>query len=54
MNSLSFPDTNLWLALAAPEHVHAALLALAQEAAGVLVKFDQALASRGAYCLLSK
>jgi uncharacterized protein len=24
MNSLSFPDVNVWLALAAPEHVHAA------------------------------
>ena len=23
MNSLSFPDANVWLALAAPEHVHA-------------------------------
>jgi toxin-antitoxin system PIN domain toxin len=141
MNSLSFPDINVWLALAAPEHVHAAiarrwweqeagmigfsrltqlgflrlmttavvmdgkpltiaaawrvydrlyeddrvtfvseppeiekrfrekasgrtaspklwadawLLALAQEAEGVLVTFDQALASRGAYCLLTK
>ena len=30
------------------------LLALAQEAEGVLVTFDQALASRGAYCLLTK
>jgi toxin-antitoxin system PIN domain toxin len=141
MNSLSFPDINVWLALAAPEHVHAALarrwweqetgmiafsrltqlgflrlmttaavmdgkpltiaaawrvydrlyeddrvtfvseppevekrfrekasgrtaspklwadawlLALAQQAEGVLVTFDQALASRGAYCLLPK
>ena len=25
MNSLSFPDSNVWLALAAPEHVHAAI-----------------------------
>jgi predicted nucleic acid-binding protein len=24
MNSLSFPDIHVWLALAAPEHVHAA------------------------------
>ncbi|HEY1206652.1 MAG: TA system VapC family ribonuclease toxin [Bryobacteraceae bacterium] len=24
MSSLSFPDVNVWLALAAPEHVHAA------------------------------
>ena len=24
MNSLSFPDVNVWLALATPEHVHAA------------------------------
>jgi uncharacterized protein len=141
MNSLSFPDINVWLALAAPEHVHAAmarrwweqepgmiafsrltqlgflrlmttaavmdgkpltitaawrvydrlyeddrvtfvseppevekrfrerasgrtaspkvwadawLLAFAQAAEGVLVTFDKALASRGAYCLLSK
>jgi toxin-antitoxin system PIN domain toxin len=141
MSSLSFPDINVWLALAAPEHVHAAiarrwweqetgtigfsrltqlgflrlmttaavmdgkpltiaaawrvydrfyqddrvafvseplevekrflekalgrtaspklwadawLLAFAQQAEGVLVTFDQALASRGAYCLLSK
>lgn len=141
MNSLSFPDINVWLAVAAPEHVHAAiarrwweeeagiiafsrltqlgflrlmttaavmdgkpltitaawrvydrlyeddrltfvseppevekrfrekasgrtaspkvwadawLLALAQAADGVLVTFDKALASRGAYCLLSK
>jgi toxin-antitoxin system PIN domain toxin len=141
MNSLSFPDFNVWLAVAAPEHVHAAiarrwweqetgviafsrltqfgflrlmttaavmdgkpltitaawrvydrlyeddrvtfvseppevekrfrekasgrtaspkvwadawLLALAQAAEGVLVTFDKALASRGAYCLLSK
>jgi predicted nucleic acid-binding protein len=30
------------------------LLALAQAAEGVLVTFDKALASRGAYCLLSK
>ena len=141
MNSLSFPDINVWLAVAAPEHVHAAiarrwweqesgiiafsrltqlgflrlmttaavmdgkpltitaawrvydrlyeddrvtfvseppevekrfrekasgrtaspkvwadawLLAFAQAAEGVLVTFDKALASRGAYCLLSK
>jgi toxin-antitoxin system PIN domain toxin len=135
MNSLSFPDINVWLAIAAPEHVHAAiarrwweqeagviafsrltqlgflrlmttaavmdgkpltitaawrvydrlyeddrvtfvseppeveasgrtaspkvwadawLLALAQAAEGVLVTFDKALASQGAYCLLSK
>lgn len=25
MDSLSFPDVNVWLALAAPEHVHAAI-----------------------------
>lgn len=25
MNSLSFPDINVWLARAAPEHVHAAI-----------------------------
>jgi uncharacterized protein len=25
MNSLNFPDINLWLAIAAPEHVHAAI-----------------------------
>jgi toxin-antitoxin system PIN domain toxin len=25
MNSLSFPDMNVWLALATPEHVHAAI-----------------------------
>jgi toxin-antitoxin system PIN domain toxin len=25
MTSLSFPDVNVWLALAAPEHVHAAI-----------------------------
>ena len=25
MSSLSFPDINVWLALAAPEHVHAAI-----------------------------
>jgi predicted nucleic acid-binding protein len=25
MNSLSFPDINVWLAIAAPEHVHAAI-----------------------------
>jgi uncharacterized protein len=25
MNSLNFPDINVWLALAAPEHVHAAV-----------------------------
>ena len=25
MTSLSFPDINVWLALAAPEHVHAAI-----------------------------
>jgi len=24
MSSLSFPDVNVWLALAAPEHVHSA------------------------------
>ena len=141
MNSLSFPDINVWLAVAAPEHEHAAiasrwweqetgiiafsrftqlgflrlmptaavmegkplkitaarrvydrlyeddrvtfvseppevekrfreraagraaspkvwadawLLALAQAAEGILVTFDKALASRGAYCLLSK
>lgn len=25
MTSLSFPDVNVWLALAAPEHIHAAI-----------------------------
>ncbi|MGC9993999.1 MAG: TA system VapC family ribonuclease toxin [Terriglobia bacterium] len=25
MNSLNFPDINVWLALAAPEHIHAAV-----------------------------
>jgi predicted nucleic acid-binding protein len=25
MNSLNFPDINLWLAIAAPQHVHAAI-----------------------------
>lgn len=25
MNSLSFPDINVWLAIAAPEHIHAVL-----------------------------
>jgi uncharacterized protein len=25
MSSLSFPDINVWLAIAAPEHVHAAM-----------------------------
>jgi toxin-antitoxin system PIN domain toxin len=39
MNSLIFPDLNVWLAIAAPEHVHATLARHWWEQAGESIAF---------------
>jgi predicted nucleic acid-binding protein len=41
MNSLSFPDSNVWLALAAPEHVHAVIARRWWEQEGGMIGFSR-------------